>query len=204
MTVSLLACFVACGVSRLARHNVTAEAFAQETGKVTYFEGTPIPTSTALVLLLMAAAQTNAVGDSMVWQLVDRRPYAAPADVALFGVSGSLMISRNCIPSSERPAPRNVVRSARLGTARMSSGDPPTGLGLLVLGPAQGGALWWAKRPKPITVVGGHRGQGRVESSIATRATRFRLASAKLSPARWVGASRHWREGGRKGQKGQP
>jgi CDP-diacylglycerol--serine O-phosphatidyltransferase len=38
--------FVVCGVSRLARFNVTAEALADtETGKVKYFEGTPIPTS---------------------------------------------------------------------------------------------------------------------------------------------------------------
>ena len=44
--------FVACGISRLARYNVTAEALSEKTGKVTYFEGTPIPTSVILVLLL--------------------------------------------------------------------------------------------------------------------------------------------------------
>ena len=38
--------FVVCGVSRLARFNVTASALADSTtGKVKYFEGTPIPTS---------------------------------------------------------------------------------------------------------------------------------------------------------------
>ena len=38
--------FVVCGVSRLARFNVTAGDLAdRETGKVKYFEGTPIPTS---------------------------------------------------------------------------------------------------------------------------------------------------------------
>jgi CDP-diacylglycerol--serine O-phosphatidyltransferase len=41
----ILAYFVACGVSRLARYNVTAEALSGGTGKVTHFEGTPIPTS---------------------------------------------------------------------------------------------------------------------------------------------------------------
>src|SRR5690606_39590342 len=36
--------FVVCGVSRLARFNVTAAALTDtETGKVEYFEGTPIP-----------------------------------------------------------------------------------------------------------------------------------------------------------------
>ena len=48
--------FVACGISRLARYNITAEAMSAETGKVTYFEGTPIPTSVLLVALLMGLA----------------------------------------------------------------------------------------------------------------------------------------------------
>ena len=40
-----LSYFVVCGVSRLARFNVTAADLADaETGKVKYFEGTPIPT----------------------------------------------------------------------------------------------------------------------------------------------------------------
>ncbi len=41
----ILVYFVCCGVARLARFNVTAEELADETtGKVKYFEGTPIPT----------------------------------------------------------------------------------------------------------------------------------------------------------------
>ena len=48
--------FVVCGVSRLARFNVTADALEdRETGKVKYFEGTPIPTSIVIVALLAAA-----------------------------------------------------------------------------------------------------------------------------------------------------
>ncbi len=46
--------FVACGISRLARYNVTAAALSDETGKVKYYEGTPIPSSLALVLVLGA------------------------------------------------------------------------------------------------------------------------------------------------------
>src|SRR6185436_10854470 len=41
----VLVYFVCCGVSRLARYNVTAESMSADTGKVTHFEGTPIPTS---------------------------------------------------------------------------------------------------------------------------------------------------------------
>ena len=51
----ILAYFVACGVSRLARYNVTAEALSGGTGKVAYFEGTPIPTSIVLVGMLALA-----------------------------------------------------------------------------------------------------------------------------------------------------
>ncbi len=42
--------FVACGVSRLARYNITAEALSGGGDKVKYFEGTPIPSSLLLVI----------------------------------------------------------------------------------------------------------------------------------------------------------
>ena len=49
----ILTYFVICGVSRLARFNVTSVALSDAaTGKVKYFEGTPIPTSIAIVMLL--------------------------------------------------------------------------------------------------------------------------------------------------------
>ena len=48
----VLSYFVGCGVSRLARYNVTAETLADGGDKVEYFEGTPIPTSVAIVGLL--------------------------------------------------------------------------------------------------------------------------------------------------------
>ena len=41
--------FVGCGISRLARYNVTASAAAAAATKVKYFEGFPIPTSLLLV-----------------------------------------------------------------------------------------------------------------------------------------------------------
>jgi CDP-diacylglycerol--serine O-phosphatidyltransferase len=47
--------FALCGLSRLARYNVTAEALSAETGKVRYFEGTPIPTSIVPLGILMVA-----------------------------------------------------------------------------------------------------------------------------------------------------
>src|SRR3954471_12467761 len=51
--VAALIFFVCCGVSRLARYNVTAEDLAgDESGKVKYFEGTPIPASVILTGVL--------------------------------------------------------------------------------------------------------------------------------------------------------
>ena len=46
---AVLGYFVCCGLSRLARYNVTASSLSDDSGKVRYFEGTPIPTSLVLV-----------------------------------------------------------------------------------------------------------------------------------------------------------
>src|ERR671918_2595206 len=53
--VLFLTYFVCCGISRLARFNVTSASLTNAaTGKVRYFEGTPIPTSILLVMLMAA------------------------------------------------------------------------------------------------------------------------------------------------------
>src|SRR4051794_21754281 len=62
----LLTYFVVCGVSRLARFNVTAAALSDETtGKVKYFEGTPIPTSILLVAVLGLATFTGHIQEQL-------------------------------------------------------------------------------------------------------------------------------------------
>jgi CDP-diacylglycerol--serine O-phosphatidyltransferase len=94
----LLAYFVACGVSRLARYNVTAEAMSDDSGKVTHFEGTPIPTSFSLVLLLAICAANGAVGPRLWFGEVDIGGNTLHPLTLLFGLSGSLMISRIRIP----------------------------------------------------------------------------------------------------------
>lgn len=90
--------FVACGVSRLARYNVTAESLSGEDGKVKYFEGTPIPTSLLLVLVLAAAAWQDRLGDQLWGGMVMLGPWQMHPLVLLFAVSGSLMISTVRIP----------------------------------------------------------------------------------------------------------
>ena len=94
----VLAFFVACGVSRLARYNVTAETLSEGTGKVKYFEGTPIPTSIVLVGLLALAAWMGAVRENLWFGKVLIGGFTLHPLVLLFAVSGSLMISRIRIP----------------------------------------------------------------------------------------------------------
>jgi CDP-diacylglycerol--serine O-phosphatidyltransferase len=92
--VAALVYFVCCGVSRLARFNVTAETLAQGSDKVKYFEGTPIPTSVVLVGVLALAAWQGRIGDALwggAWQL---GPWTLHPLSLLFVISGSLMISK--------------------------------------------------------------------------------------------------------------
>jgi len=86
--------FVCCGVSRLARYNVTAESLSQGRDKVAYFEGTPIPTTMVLTGVLALAAWQGRLGENLyggawTWGPWDLHPLAL-----LFVLSGTLMISK--------------------------------------------------------------------------------------------------------------
>lgn len=86
--------FVCCGVSRLARYNVTAETLSAGGDKVAYFEGTPIPTSVALTGVLALAMWLGAVDEAVwggAWQL---GPWVLHPLVLLFVLSGTLMASK--------------------------------------------------------------------------------------------------------------
>lgn len=94
----ILAYFVACGVSRLARYNVTAETLSQGTGKVKYFEGTPIPVSILLIGILALATWFGAVGQNLWFGDITLFGFRLHPLVLMFAVTGSLMISRVHIP----------------------------------------------------------------------------------------------------------
>jgi CDP-diacylglycerol--serine O-phosphatidyltransferase len=94
----ILVYFIACGVSRLARYNVTAEELSEGTGKVKYFEGTPIPTSIVLVGIMAAAAWFGAVREGLWFGEIRPLGFALHPLVLMFALSGSLMISRIRIP----------------------------------------------------------------------------------------------------------
>jgi len=90
----VLAFFVVCGISRLARFNVTADALSAGTGKVKYFEGTPIPTSILIVIVLGVAFSKHAIDDQLwfgayrVFELAILHPLTL-----IYAVSGMGMIS---------------------------------------------------------------------------------------------------------------
>lgn len=90
----ILSYFVGCGVSRLARYNVTAETLAEGNDKVKYFEGTPIPTSLGLVILLSVMAWQGRLGEAIWFGQLQLGPWQLHPLVLLFALSGSLMISK--------------------------------------------------------------------------------------------------------------
>ena len=91
---AVLSYFVGCGVSRLARYNVTAETLADGGDKVKYFEGTPIPTSVAIVGLLAWLAWSDRIGAALPLGMLQLGPWQLHPLVLVFALSGSLMISK--------------------------------------------------------------------------------------------------------------
>lgn len=94
LDVVVLLYFVGCGISRLARFNVTAAELADDRGKVKYFEGTPIPSSLLLVAVIGACTWQGRIGDDLwlgSWQLgpLELHPLSL-----LYFLSGSAMISK--------------------------------------------------------------------------------------------------------------
>ena len=90
----ILVYFVCCGVSRLARYNVTAESLSAGSDKVAYFEGTPIPTSVLLTAVLAFAAWQARIGPTLyggAWSLPGGQLHPL---ALLFALSGTLMVSK--------------------------------------------------------------------------------------------------------------
>lgn len=85
---AILLFFAMCGLSRLARYNITAESLSASKGKVEYFEGTPIPTSVLPLGLLMLAFYAGNLYRIEIFGV------AWHATALLFFVSGCLMISK--------------------------------------------------------------------------------------------------------------
>lgn len=98
LDVAILLYFVGCGISRLARFNATADALSDESGKVKYFEGTPIPTSVLIVALIAVLHFQGLLGPSLwlgQWNLGSLVLH--PLSI-IYALSGSAMISTWHVP----------------------------------------------------------------------------------------------------------
>ncbi len=90
--------FVVCGISRLARFNVTVETLADRTGKVKYYEGTPIPSSILIVAILGISYWQGHVDNLILFGSYQVGPWIFHPFTILYAVSGSAMISTIRIP----------------------------------------------------------------------------------------------------------
>ncbi|CAO3612370.1 unnamed protein product [Cunninghamella blakesleeana] len=88
--------FICCGIARLARYNATvALAPKDSTGKVRYFEGTPIPTSLTLVAILAYFVLHDRYLETLPGQLiVFSEGWELHPLVLIYAISGTLMISK--------------------------------------------------------------------------------------------------------------
>jgi CDP-diacylglycerol--serine O-phosphatidyltransferase len=86
--------FVVCGISRLARFNVTAATLTTESGKVSQFEGTPIPTSLILVLVLTIAFAYARVGERLWLGSLSLGPFVLHPLVFMYALSGAAMVTQ--------------------------------------------------------------------------------------------------------------
>lgn len=90
----ILIFFVACGISRLARYNVTAERLADASGKVSYFEGTPIPSSVIAVAVLALCFYWDRIEDDLPLGVLEAGWLRWHPLSLIFFLNGSAMISK--------------------------------------------------------------------------------------------------------------
>ncbi|ROV90740.1 hypothetical protein VSDG_08320 [Cytospora chrysosperma] len=91
-----LAFFVLCGLTRLARFNVTTTSIPKDaTGKAQYFEGTPIPTSLGLDSLMAYWVYNGWTHESLPGGLwLAGTPFEVHPIVLVFMLHGCLMTSK--------------------------------------------------------------------------------------------------------------
>jgi CDP-diacylglycerol--serine O-phosphatidyltransferase len=94
LDIIILIFFVACGISRLARYNVTASQLSDASGKVKYFEGTPIPSSLLLVALLALCFYFGRTGEQLPLGRIDIAGLGFHPFALLFFANGCTMISK--------------------------------------------------------------------------------------------------------------
>ncbi|KAI9834265.1 MAG: hypothetical protein M1819_003103 [Sarea resinae] len=93
----LLTCFVLCGLSRLARFNVTVAALPKDaTGKSKYFEGTPIPTTLFIAAIMAFWVHRGWILEDLPLGVIGKGTwFEIHGAVGLFVTSGCLQVSKS-------------------------------------------------------------------------------------------------------------
>jgi len=94
----VLVYFVGCGIGRLARFNATAAELAGPSGKVAYYEGTPIPTSLLLVAMFGWFFAQGSFDSALPFGRIALGDWTFHPVALAYVVSGSLMASAIRIP----------------------------------------------------------------------------------------------------------
>ncbi|HEX2966166.1 MAG TPA: CDP-alcohol phosphatidyltransferase family protein [Syntrophorhabdaceae bacterium] len=84
--------FVVCGVSRLARFNITSSLLADSVGKVKFYEGTPIPSSIIIVGVLAIAYVIGSVDEKIIFGSIGRGIYRVHLLAIIYAISGTAMV----------------------------------------------------------------------------------------------------------------
>lgn len=92
----LLAFFVLCGLTRLARFNVTVAVLPKDkTGKSKYFEGTPIPTTLSIASVMAYWVSQGWIQEELPLGLVAAgTPFEFHPVVLMFVLHGCMMVSK--------------------------------------------------------------------------------------------------------------
>jgi CDP-diacylglycerol---serine O-phosphatidyltransferase len=92
----VLTFFVLCGLTRLARFNVTVSHLPKDaTGKSKYFEGTPIPTTLTIAAAMAFWVQQGWIHDKLPFgKIGEGQLWEAHPVVGLFALWGCMMVSK--------------------------------------------------------------------------------------------------------------
>lgn len=92
----VLSFFVLCGLTRLARFNVTVQNLPKDaSGKSKYFEGTPIPTTISIVTLMAYWLYGGRLLESIPLGTVGAGLLEVHPAVFVFALSGCAMVSKS-------------------------------------------------------------------------------------------------------------
>ncbi|KAJ5935496.1 hypothetical protein N7466_005043 [Penicillium verhagenii] len=92
----ILAFFVLCGLTRLARFNVTVAVLPKDkSGKSKYFEGTPIPTTLSIAALMAYCVSNSWTHDNIPFGLIaEGTAFEFHPAALLFALHGCAMVSK--------------------------------------------------------------------------------------------------------------